>query len=394
MTLEGLKTSYNVNGVPVADARIIDVSRGDIEDLRRRLRDTRWPESWPSPLGPSTGWEAGTDLTELRRLVRFWADDFEWDAQQALIEALPWYTADLDGTPVAYLRFDAEVSGGLPIVLTNGWPSTALELVDLARRLATPSQFGGNPASAVTVIVPALPGLPFSPQRPSMNDETHELWHRLMTDHLGFARYAAHGGDLGAGITSRLAQAHPEAVAGIHLLAVAAPREFDVATLTQEEREHLKRVESWVAEEGAYEHQQQTRPLTLAPALSDSPGGLLSWILEKHRAWSDCGGDVSNRFSDTYLATLASVYWFTNSIGTSFRPYYEFAAGFTTRVDRVEVPTAVALFPHDLATPPRSWAERTYNVTRYTLMPRGGHFAPHEEPALLADDIRAFLRTL
>lgn len=322
----------------MADARIIDVSRGDVEDLRRRLLDTRWPQTWPSPPGSSTGWEAGTDLTELRRLVRFWAEDFDWAAQQALIEALPWNTADLDGTPVAYLRFDAEVSGNLPIVLTNGWPSTALELVDLARRLATPSLFGGNPDSAVTVIVPALPGLPFSPQRPSMNDETHELWHRLMTDHLGFARYAAHGGDLGAGITSR--------------------------------------------------------PLTLAPALSDSPVGLLSWILEKHRAWSDCGGDVSTRFSDTYLATLASVYWFTNSIGTSFRPYYEFAAGFTTRVDRVEVPTAVAVFPHDLATPPRSWAERTYNVTRYTLMPRGGHFAPHEEPALLGDDIRAFLRTL
>ena len=371
------------------DARVINVSSGDVEDLRRRLRDTRWPQPWPS-----TGWEAGTDLTELRRLVRFWADDFDWSAQQALIEALPWHAADLGGTLVSYLRFDAEVSGGLPIVLTNGWPSSALELVDVARRLSAPSRFGENPDLAVTVIVPALPGLPFSPQRPTMDDQTHELWHRLMTDHLGFARYAAHGGDLGAGITSRLAQAHPEAVAGIHLLAVAAPRDIDLATLTDEEHEHLRRVESWVAEEGAYQHQQQTRPLTVAPALSDSPAGLLSWILEKHRAWSDCGGDVSTRFSDSYIATLASVYWFTNSIGTSFRPYYEFAAGFTSRVDRVGVPTAVALFPHDLARPPRSWAERSYKVTRYTLMPRGGHFAPHEEPALLADDIRAFLHTL
>lgn len=371
------------------DTRVIDVSKRDVEDLRRRLHNTRWPKSWPS-----TGWKAGTDIAELRRLVKFWADGFDWEAQQALIEALPWHTADLDGTSVAYLRFDAEVSGGLPIVLTNGWPSTALELVDVARRLSKPSRFGGNPDLAVTAIVPALPGLPFFPQRPALNDQTHALWHRLMSAHLGFARYAAHGGDLGAGITSRLAQAHPDAVAGIHLLAVAAPRSVDQATLTDEEREHLDRVESWVATEGAYQHQQQTRPLTLAPALSDSPAGLLSWILEKHRAWSDCGGDVSTRFSDTYLATLASVYWFTNSIGTSFRPYYEFAAGFTARVDRVDVPTAIALFPHDLASPPRSWAERTYEVTRYTLMPRGGHFAPHEEPDLLADDIRAFLHTL
>jgi pimeloyl-ACP methyl ester carboxylesterase len=327
-------------------------------------------------------------------LVRYWADHFDWEAQQRRIEALPWHAADLGGTPVRYLRFEAETPGGLPVVLTNGWPSTALELVDLAQRLATPSRFGGDPSRAVTVIVPALPGLPFSPQRPRLDEQTHELWHQLMSEHLGFVRYAAHGGDLGAGITSRLAQAHPDEVAGIHLLAVAAPRHIDEATITEEEREHLDRVDAWISTEGAYQHQQQTRPLTLAPALSDSPAGLLSWILEKHRAWSDCGGDVSTRFSDDYLVTLASVYWFTNSIGTSFRPYFEFAAGFTTRVDRVRVPTAVALFPYDLAHPPRSWAERTYNVTRYTCMPRGGHFAPHEEPTLLAEDITAFLLTL
>lgn len=367
----------------------LNVSDQDIDDLYHRLRATRWAERWPS-----ASWEAGTDDGELRRLVAYWLDDFNWDAQRRRIEALPWRTADIDGTAITYLRFDAETDGGLPIVLTNGWPSTALELVELAQRLATPSGFGGDPSRSSTVIVPALPGLPFSPQRSTFGEQTHELWHQLMTDHLGFSRYAAHGGDLGAGITSRLAQGHPEAVAGIHLLAVAAPRHVEATTLTAQEREHLMRVDAWVAAEGAYEHQQQTRPLTLAPALSDSPVGLLSWILEKHRSWSDCGGDVSTRFSDDYLITLASVYWFTNSIGTSMRPYYEFAAGFTTRVDRVIVPTALALFPHDLASPPRSWAERTYDVKQYTLMPRGGHFAPHEEPALLAADIMAFLQTL
>ena len=142
-----------------------------------------------------------------------------------------------------------------------------------------------RPSHAVTVIVPALPGLPFSPQRPRLDEQTHELWYRLMTDHLGFSRYTAHGGDLGAGITSRLAQAYPEEVAGIHLLAVAPPFHVDEATITEEEREHLDRVNAWVTAEGAYQHQQQTRPLTLAPALPDSPTGLLSWILEKHRGW-------------------------------------------------------------------------------------------------------------
>lgn len=366
------------------------VTADDLTDLRRRLRDTRWPAVWPE-----TSWEAGTDLTELRRLVGYWADSFDWAAQQEQIDALPWHRADIDGTPLAYLRFDAEPSGaGLPIVLTNGWPSTALELVEVARRLSTPSMFGGDATRGSTVIVPALPGLPFSPQRPSLADETHDLWHRLMTEHLGFSRFAAHGGDLGAGITSRLAQAYPDSVAGIHLLSVAAPLHLDTSTLSPEEQAHLDRTQTWIATEGGYQHEQQTRPLTLAPAVSDSPAGLLSWILEKHRAWSDCEGDVSTRFSDDYLLTLASVYWFTNAIGTSFRPYYEYAAGFTTRVAQVTVPTAVALFPHDLASPPRSWAERSYAVARYTLMPRGGHFAPHEEPALLADDISAFLATL
>ncbi len=378
----------------------IEVSPADVSDLRSRVRRTRWGRRWPLESGDA--WTAGTDEEVLARLAQYWADGYDWDRWRERIDALPWHTADLDGTPVAYLRFDAETVTGLPpVILTNGWPSTALELVDVAERLASPTRFGREAAGAVTVIVPALPGFPFSPQRPVLpsaspdgaGEQTHELWHRLMTG-LGFERYVAHGGDLGAGITSRLAQAHPEAVAGIHLLAVAPPLDVDEATLTVDEREHVDRVAAWIAAEGAYQHQQQTRPLTLAAALSDSPIGLLAWALEKHRAWSDCGGDVFTRFTPDYLLTLASLYWFTNSIGTSFRPYWEFAAGRVTRVERVEVPTAVALFPRDLADPPRSWAERTYAVTRYTRMPRGGHFAPHEEPELLADDIAEFLRSL
>ncbi len=149
-------------------------------------------------------------------------------------------------------------------------------------------------------------------------------------------------------------------------------------------------MDEWRAHEGGYQHQQSTRPLTLSPALSDSPVGLLSWIVEKHRAWSDCNGDVSTRFTDDYLVTVASLYWFTNSISTSFRPYWEYSAGLTPRVERVDVPTAIALFPRDISHPPRSWAERLYPVARYTRMPRGGHFAPHEEPELLAEDIVAF----
>ncbi|WP_198533280.1 epoxide hydrolase family protein [Streptomyces sp. AcH 505] len=381
---------------------LLAVPDAELADLRARLRNTRWPTPWPTTAAgtepaPGTGWEAGTDAGELRRLVACWASDYDWRAQEAAVNALPSRFADIDGTPVHYLRFDGEHPGALPIVLTNGWPSSFLELTALARRLATPSRYGGEAADAFTVVVPSLPGYAFSPQRPSLTDpapQTHELWHRLMRDELGFERYAAHGGDLGAGITSRLGEAHPEAVVGIHLMAVAAPVSYDPAGVTPEERAYLDSVAAWSAEEGGYQHEQSTRPLTLSYGLADSPTGLLAWIVEKYRAWSDCGGDLSSRFSDDFLLTQASLYWFTGTVSTSFRPYYEYAQGLTRRVERVDVPTAVALFPADLTQPPRSWAERTYHVTRYTRMPRGGHFAAHEEPGLLAHDLTEFFRGL
>lgn len=368
---------------------LLQVPQAEIDDLRDRLRRTRWAPEWPAE-----PWRAGTDQALLRRLVAYWADGFDWAARQREINALPWATAVVEGTPLSYFRFDAETPNALPLLLTNGWPSSAVELVALARRLSRPSLFPGSGTAAFTVIVPALPGFPLSPQRPAHSEQTHHLWHSLMTGHLGFARYGAHGGDLGAGITSRLAQAYPAEVVGIHLLAVASPALVDPASVTAEEQSYLDDVAAWVSAEGGYQHEQQTRPLTLAPGLTDSPAGLLSWILEKHRAWSDCGGDISTRFSDDYLLELASLYWFTNSISTSFRPYWEYAEGLTTRVSRVEVPTAVALFPADLSHPPRSWVERTYNLTSYNRMPRGGHFAPHEEPGLLAADIARFFTAL
>lgn len=370
---------------------LIAVSDADLEDLRARLRATRWPTPWPVD-----GWQAGVDTRELRRLVEYWATEYDWRTHETELNGLPSHIADVDGTPVHYLRFDGEHPDAMPIVLTHGWPSSFLELTTLARRLASPSQYGGDAVDAFTVIVPSLPGYPFSPQRPSLPPalQTHQIWHRLMRETLGFDRYAAHGGDLGAGVTSRLAEAYPDSVAGIHLLAVAAPSGYDRASVEPEEQAYLDEVAAWTAEEGGYQHQQSTRPLTLAHALSDSPSGLLAWIVEKYRAWSDNDGSLSPRFSDDFVLTQASLYWFTGTISTSFRPYYEYARGLTRRVEKVEVPTAVAVFPADLTRPPRSWAERTYNVVRYTWMPRGGHFAAHEEPSLLARDITEFFGTL
>jgi len=196
---------------------LLEVPDADLDDLQSRLRKTRWA----NPL-PVTRWQAGTDGLELKRLVEYWASGYDWRTQEVAINALPSRFADIDGTSVHYLRFDGEREGALPIVLTNGWPSSFFELVELGHRLSMPSRYGGDAADAFTVIVPSLPGFTFSPQRPDQDVAlpTHELWHRLMHDELGFERYGAHGGDLGAGITGWLAQAHPESVVGIHLLDV------------------------------------------------------------------------------------------------------------------------------------------------------------------------------
>ncbi|WP_327235933.1 epoxide hydrolase [Streptomyces sp. NBC_01317] len=379
----------NSQKTPRTDADpLLKVSDADLADLRARLRATRWARPWPV-----AGWQAGTDAGELRRLVDYWASGYDWRRYEAAINALPSRFADVDGTRVHYLRFDAEREGALPLVLTNGWPSTFYELVDLARRLSTPSRYGGDPQDAFTVIVPSIPGFTFSPKFPSLDPppQTHELWHRLMHDELGFERYGAHGGDLGAGITALLAQAHPESVVGIHLLDVVTTPPDPGEELTDEERAYLTAFGAWGQAEGAFAHQQRTRPLTLAQGLSDSPSGLLAWMLEKYRAWSDCGGDLSTRFSDDYLLTQASLYWFTNTISTSFTPYYERGQGMVPKLERVEVPTALALFPADLGVvAPRAFVERKYHLTRYTHLPRGGHFPAHEEPELLAGDIAAF----
>ncbi|BDZ50633.1 hypothetical protein GCM10025867_28740 [Frondihabitans sucicola] len=225
---------------------LCDVSDADLDDLRARLRHTRWPRPWPTE-----GWEAGTEPGILHRLADYWADGFDWRAQEAALNALPSFVADVGGSALHYLRFDAEAPGGLPIVLTNGWPSTFFELVPLAERLSAPSRFGGRPEDSFTVIVPSIPGYTLSAQQPSLIDpvHTHELWHLLMHEHLGFERYAAHGGDLGAGITSRLGSAHPEALAGIHLMAVAQPAAFDPATVTADEQAYLDAMTGWSAAE-------------------------------------------------------------------------------------------------------------------------------------------------
>jgi len=370
----------------------IRVADSVLEDLRTRLRRTRWPDQLAG-----AGWEQGTEREALRSLVGYWADRFDWRAYERELNALPQFKADIHGLGIHFLHRRAARGSGVPILLVNGWPSTFLEELALIPPL---TQADGI---AFDVVILSLPGYGFSdrPRDAGMTPRaTAEILLDLMRG-LGHERFLAHGSDFGAEVVTQLALAHPEHVAGIHLST------FDwrpylgekSRPLSAAERDYVEARERCGERESGYDELKSTRPQSLGYALNDSPAGLAGWMLEKWRSWSDCGGDVIGRFGADFLCAMLTIYWVTGTATSSARLYYEHRWNQPPlgADDHVGVPTAVALFHHNVAgegVPPREWAERLFNVCRWTEMPRGGHFAAAEEPLLLAADIAAYAETL
>ncbi len=370
----------------------IAVADDVLADLRRRLAATRWPDEVDD-----AGWDYGANLAYLKGLVAYWRDGFDWRAQEATLNQYAQYRADIDGVGVHFVHERGRGPHPLPLIITHGWPSSFAQMLKIVPLLTDPARYGGDPADAFDVVVPSLPGFGFSdrPRARGMNGQRiATLWARLMADTLGYRRFAAAGGDLGSPVTRRLALAHPDLVVGMHLTDVGYPT-ADRPDFSAAERRYLDAVRDWSAHEGAYMMLQSIKPQTLAYGLTDSPVGLAAWIVEKFRAWSDCAGDVERRFSKDELLTTIMIYWVTETINSSVRLYYE-NRGIPPLApeQRINVPAGVAIFPKDLALPPREWAERSLRVERWTEMPRGGHFAAMEEPALLVEDLRAFFRPL
>jgi pimeloyl-ACP methyl ester carboxylesterase len=373
----------------------VAVPEETLRDLKERIARTRFPDEIPG-----AGWVYGTNGSFLRELLRRWGDGFDWRAREEELNRLTNFRVEIDGLGIHFVHVRAKEPGALPILVTHGWPSTYWEMSRLIPLLADPSAYGGNPEDAFHVVAPSLPGFGFSdvPRRRGLTKtRIAALWAKLMTDVLGYRRFAARGGDIGAGVTAWLAVDHPERVAGIHVSDVLEPNLGPGSPpLSEAERDFLTERERWTIEEGAYDHVQATKPQTLAYGLSDSPAGLAAWVVEKFRSWSDCGGDVLRRFSIDDLLTVLTIYWATGTINSANRLYFDrdreprrLAPG-----QRVEVPCAVTIFPGDIDRPPREWGERAYRVRRWSEMPRGGHFAAWEEPELLARDIREFFRPL
>ena len=353
---------------------LLDVPQGVLDDLSDRLRRTRFP-----PEIPGVGWQQGTDLGFLRATVAHWIDGYDWRAEEREINRFRHFHETIDGLRIHFIH---QRNGGVPLLLTHGWPGSFYEFVKLIPLL-----------KGFDLVVPSLPGYGFSdpPRETGMNPfAIADLWAELMT-RLGYAKFAAQGGDWGASVSTCLALRHPERLLGLHLNYIPGSYRPH-AEPDAEAREFLKSADTWRDEEGAYGHQQRTFPQSLGVGLDDSPAGLLAWIAEKLRTWSDCDGDLSNRFTTGEILTHVMIYWISRSATSSARLYWE---GRRRPIhlqpgERVRVPTAIARFPKDAPFPPRSWIERGYDVVRYTEPPRGGHFAAWEEPGLLAEDLRAF----
>ncbi len=375
----------------------IAVAQAALDDLHQRLSQTRWPDEIPG-----SGWNYGSNLTYMKDLIRYWQTTFDWQHQEQQLNTLPHFRTMIDGMGIHFVHERGNGPHPFPLILTHGWPSSFVEMLKILPMLTDPARYGGDPADAFDVVIPSLPGYGFSdrPPRPEQGADTRiaDMWSRLMTDVLGYPRFGAHGGDVGGGVTCQLGRLYPQQVIGIHVLNVSVLPYLgaDAPPLSNQERTFLAERERWDAEEGAYAHIQHTRPQTLAYGLNDSPAGLAAWIVEKFRSWSDCDGEVERRFTKEELLTNISLYWLTQTINSSFGPYYadDDEGEALRKGERVEVPYAFALFPKNLEHPPRELAERGYNVQRWTQMPRGGHFPALEEPALLAEDLRAFFRPL
>ena len=369
----------------------LHVPDAQLDTLRQRLGATRFPDQAPGP-----DWAYGADVAYMQGLIEHWRAGFDWRAQEALLNTFPQYTVPLHGIGLHFLHVPGQGPAPLPLLLSHGWPGSVFEFLEIIPRLTDPASFGADPADAFTVVAPSLPGygLSFQPGQERFGVEAIADCFADLMAMLGYARFGAQGGDWGGFITSRLGAVHGDKLAGIHLNMLALRRE-PAADPTPEERRYGELLQAWLREETGYQAIQGTKPQTLAFALTDSPAGLAAWIVEKFRAWSDCGGDPEAAIPrDRMLANIA-LYWFTGAIGSSFWPYYARLHGPWPVPGTVDVPMGYCEFPHEMLRPPRSMAARTYtDIRRWSVMPRGGHFAALEQPDILAEEVRAFFRPL
>ena len=383
---------------------LVSVDEATLNDLHDRLIRTRWPHDIAND-----DWRYGTNLAYIKELVEYWINHYDWTYWEAQINKFAHFKTHIDGVPIHFIREPGKGDNPIPLVLSHGWPWTFWDYSKIIGPLADPASFGGDPADAFEVIVPSLPGFGFSTPltQAGMNYwRTADLWHTLMKDVLGFERFAAQGGDWGSILTAQLSHKYAASLYGIHVTGVVPTGVFggerpwdlfggQLDKLADDERKRVVEIEQRIA---SHLTVHILDPQTLAYGPHDSPVALLAWLLERRRAWSDCGGDVESRFSKDDLLTTVMLYWVTESFVTSARYYSEAWRNpwqpSHNRVPPFEAPAGISLFAGDQAGLIHPSLSENYNVHFYRERPAGGHFAPFEEPDALIEDIRATFRDL
>ena len=366
----------------------IDVPTEVLDDLHARLAQTRWPEA-----ECVDDWSQGIPLGYTQELAAYWADGYDWRSRQAALNRFDQFTTEIDGLDIHFIHQRSPHADALPLVITHGWPGSIAEFQKVIEPLVNPPS--GRADDAFHVVCPSLPGYGFS-GKPSKTGwgvgKIAEAWETLMLS-LGYDRYGAQGGDWGAAVTTQIGRNRGHCIA-IHLnMPIARPAAGSGGDLTVDEQQALAAYAEHRQWGTGYSKQQSTRPQTLGYGLVDSPVGQLAWIVEKFWAWTDCDGHPENAVSRDELLDNVMLYWITGSGASSARLYWESFNSFITD-GRVELPTGVAAFPKEILRTPRRWCEAAYNITHWTTMPRGGHFAALERPDLFVDDVRAFFATV
>ena len=358
----------------------IAVPDADLDDLRRRLAGTRWPEA-----ECVDDWSQGIPLAYTRELADYWRTEYDWRARESALNRFDQFSTEIDGLDIHFIHQRSTREDAFPLVITHGWPGSVVEFHKVIEPL---TQAGFD------VVCPSLPGYGFS-GKPSATGwgigRIAQAWDTLMV-RLGYDRYGAQGGDWGSAVTTQIGRNVGNCVA-IHVnMPIATPPRSQ--ELTDEERQALASAQHYQKWDSGYMKQQSTRPQTLGYGLADSPVGQLAWIVEKFWSWMDCDGHPENVLSRDELLDNVMLYWATDSAASSARLYWESAADSFGGGERVELPTGIAAFPKEILQAPRSWCETGYNVTHYTKMPRGGHFAAFEQPELFVEDVAKFFDTV
>jgi pimeloyl-ACP methyl ester carboxylesterase len=374
----------------------IAIPQADLDDLRDRLARTRWPDELPG-----VGWSRGVPLGYLKELAEYWRTRYDWRAWEARLNAYPQFTTEIDGQNIHFLHVRSPEKDALPLILTHGWPGSIVEFLDVIGPLTDPRSHRGNPADAFDLVIPSLPGFGLSgPTREiGWTEQRIAAAFAELMRRLGYDRYGAQGGDVGAVVSPDLGRVDPEHVVGIHVNAASVGfmpfpplDDAELAQLTDAEKARVERIVQFMTEGFGYAQIQSTRPQTLAYGLTDSPVGQLAWIMEKFQEWTYGTQRPEDIIDRDRLLTNIMLYWLTGTAGSSARLYYEGKHSGSWGQQRGNTPTGVAVFAEDIAI--RRYAEHANNIVHWSEFDRGGHFAALEAPDLLVGDIRAFFAKL